>query len=159
MTHQDKLDNLPVQQPKSTQGETTSSTVMNLLDSYPASPMTSKASDEGIIKLWADLDAIYPNRWIARMGLVAVDNQITHKAKVWQLGLRGLKREWVNKAILKLVDTNTGFIPELGEFRALCLEYAPREYFTPPVDDYQWLPVDEAKAKFSELKEILDGGL
>lgn len=117
------------------------------------------ATDEGIIKLWADLDAIFPNRWIARMGLVAVDKKITHKARVWQSGLAGLKREWVENAILKLIDANTGFIPELSEFRALCEQSKPREYFTKPLDNYQYLPKAEASAKFALLKQAIVGDL
>ncbi len=115
--------------------------------------------DIGIIWLWSELDAMFPNRWIARMGLVACDGEIAPTAQTWKRGLHGLKREWVQRAILKLVDTNTGFIPELGEFRSLCLEFKPREYFTKPDDNYEWLPADEARAKFDELKKIIGGDL
>lgn len=89
------------------------------------------------------------------MGLVSVDNEITHKARVWQAGLSGLKREWVEKAILKLVNANTGFIPELSAFKALCLEFKPREYYTKPVDDFVPLPAELHKAKIAELKKAI----
>jgi len=93
------------------------------------------------------------------MGLVSVNNEITHKARVWQRCLHGLKREWVQKAILKLSEGSTGFIPELPEFRALCLQFKPVECFEKQPDNYQWLPADEAKEKFDALKKALDGDL
>jgi len=115
--------------------------------------------DMGIIWLWTELDAMFPNRWIARMGLVACDGEIAPTAQTWKRGLHGLKREWVQKAILKLSESNTGFIPELPEFRALCLQFKPIEYFQKQPDNYQYLPAEQAKEKFDALKKILGGDL
>jgi hypothetical protein len=75
--------------------------------------------------LWLAMQGIYPNKWNAAMGEVTgSDGKLSVQARTWQRGLSGVSNEQIATAIDRLTDNYNPFVPDLGEFRALCTQRA-----------------------------------
>lgn len=68
------------------------------------------------------MSALYPQKWNATMGeLRDKDGKMNVQARVWQRGLSGITGKQLANAIDYLTDNYSPFIPDLGEFKKLCV--------------------------------------
>lgn len=69
------------------------------------------------------MQALYPTKWNAAMGEMAdASGNLSVQAKVWRRALEGVTGEQIRTAVDYLTDNYSSFIPDLGEFKKLCLK-------------------------------------
>ncbi len=73
--------------------------------------------------LWLAMQGLYPTKWNAAMGQIADDSGVLSvQARMWKRGLAGVSSNEIMKAVDYLTDNHSPFIPDLGEFKALCIQ-------------------------------------
>ena len=84
---------------------------------------TEGLSTKTLSWLWLAMQGLYPTKWNAAMGQIADDSGVLSvQARMWKRGLSGVSSNEIMKAVDYLTDNHSPFIPDLGEFKALCIQ-------------------------------------
>jgi hypothetical protein len=68
------------------------------------------------------MQGLYPTKWNAAMGEVSDGNgMLSVQARLWKRGLSNITTEQISRAVDHLTDNYSNYIPDLGEFKRLCL--------------------------------------
>ncbi len=121
-----------------------------------------------IAALWARFSHLYGNRWVSVYGeALSVDGTLQPVAATWAKALGPFSGDDLARGLHACLDRPGPFLPDLPEFRALCLPPAKPKLLAPyhkPFDDQQQrgellcLESDNAKAARleNELKAKAD---
>lgn len=125
-----------------------------------------------VVALWARFSHLYGNRWVSVYGeALSVDGTLQPVAATWAKALGPFSGDDLARGLHACLDRSSAYLPDLPEFRALCLPPAPPKLLAPYHREFEKKPLalesDEAKAErkarasaaISGLKAMLSRGV
>ena len=119
----------------------------------PTSPATEGLMPaRAIAALWARFSHLYGNRWVSVYGeALSADGILQPVAATWAKALGQFSGDDLARGLHACLDRSSAYLPDLPEFRALCLPPQPPKLLAPYHREFEKKPLaiesDSAKAE------------